>query len=225
VRRLVQLHPSYGYEEFFEGYRPIGEEHGVALAKKDGPLRVLCRNALGWPGHPAVLVLDEMNRANLPRVFGELFFLLEYRDESVGLMYSPGEQFSLPQDFYLIGTMNTADRSVATLDQALRRRFHFFGMFPSEEPVPSMFRGFLTDRHPEMIWLADLLARANTLLADRNVAIGPSHFMRAELDEATARRIWKHSVIPTIRDQFLDDESRADEFDFDLLRDADDEAP
>ena len=223
MRRLVQLHPSYGYEEFFEGYRPIGEEHGVALAKKDGPLRVLCRNALGWPGHPAVLVLDEMNRANLPRVFGELFFLLEYREEAVGLMYSPDEQFSLPDDFYLIGTMNTADRSVATLDQALRRRFHFFGMFPNEEPVPSMFRAFLEDRHPEMMWLADLLHRANVLLADRNVAIGPSHFMRGDLDETTARRIWTHSVMPTIRDQFFDDESRADDFDFELLREDEDE--
>lgn len=220
LRRLVQLHPSFGYEEFFEGYRPVGEEHGIALAKKDGPLRVVSRNARGWPGHPAVIVLDEMNRANLPRVFGELFFLLEYRDASVGLMYSPKEQFSLPEDFYLIGTMNTADRSVATLDQALRRRFHFFGLFPGEEPVPSMFRAFLADRHPAMSWLADLLDEANGLLADRNLAIGPSHFMRADLDETIARRVWKHSVMPTIRDQFFDDESRAEEFDFDLLREA-----
>lgn len=221
LRRLVQLHPSFGYEEFFEGYRPVGEEHGIALAKRDGPLRTLSRNAVGAPGHPAVLVLDEMNRANLPRVFGELFFLLEYRDASVGLMYSPTERFSLPADFYLIGTMNTADRSVATLDQALRRRFHFFGMFPSEEPIPTMFSGFLNDRHPKMLWLADLLERANALLADRNVAIGPSHFMRADLDETIARRVWEHSVLPTIRDQFFDDEARAEEFDFDLLRESD----
>ena len=224
LRRLVQLHPSFGYEEFFEGYRPVGEEHGIALAKKDGPLRVVTRNAQGWPGHPSVVVLDEMNRANLPRVFGELFFLLEYRQESVGLMYSPNEQFALPDDFYLIGTMNTADRSVATLDQALRRRFHFFGMFPAEEPVPGMFRRFLAHHHPDMTWLADVLDRANALLSDRNIAIGPSHFMRADLDETTARRVWKHSVMPTIRDQFFDDESQADEFDFDMLRSGDADA-
>lgn len=218
MRRLVQLHPSYGYEEFFEGYRPLGDGEGISLTKRPGPLRVLTRNAIGWPGHPAVLVLDEMNRANLPRVFGELFFLLEYRDASVGLMYSPEEQFSLPEDFYLIGTMNTADRSVATLDQALRRRFHFFGMFPSEEPIPSMFRSFLQAKHPEMSWLAALLDRANALLGDRNIAIGPSHFMREKLDEDIARRVWKYSVIPTIRDQFFEDESQADDFDFDRLR-------
>lgn len=222
LRSLVQLHPSFGYEEFFEGYRPMGEEHGVALAKKDGPLRTLCRNAQGWPGHPSVLVLDEMNRGNLPRVFGELFFLLEYRDAHVGLMYSPSDRFSLPSDFYLIGTMNTADRSVATLDQALRRRFHFFGMFPGEAPVTGMFRDYLAKKHPTMTWLADLLDRANELLGDRNVAIGPSHFMRRDLDEETARRIWRHSVLPTIRDQFFDDESRAEEeFDFDALRNGD----
>lgn len=219
LRRLVQMHPSYGYEEFFEGYRPVGESKGISLAKQDGPLRKLVRNALGWPGHPAVLVIDEMNRANLPRVFGELFYLLEYREESARLMYSPAEEFSLPEDFYVIGTMNTADRSVATLDQALRRRFHFFGLFPGEEPVTSMFRRFLADRHPEQAWLAGLLDRANEQLADRNLAIGPSHFMREQLDEVIARRVWAHSVLPTIRDQFFDDPGRAEAFDFDMLRD------
>ena len=70
-----------------------------------------------------VLVLDEMNRGNLPRIFGELYFLLEYRDRDVSLMYSPDERFRVPEGLRIIGTMNTADRSVALLDQALRRRF------------------------------------------------------------------------------------------------------
>ena len=84
-----------------------------------------------------------------------------------------------------------------------------------------MFRRFLADRHPSMTWLADLLEHANGLLSDRNVAIGPSHFMRSKekgLDEPTARRIWTHSVVPTIRDQFVEDESKAEEFAFDVLR-------
>lgn len=134
-------------------------------------------------------------------------------------MYSPNEEFSLPRDFFIIGTMNTADRSVATLDQALRRRFHFFGLFPGEEPVRGMFRKFLKKRHPTLTWLADVLERANSALDDRNLAIGPSHFMRENLNEEMARRIWDHSVLPTIRDQFFDDEGRAEAFAFDLLRD------
>jgi 5-methylcytosine-specific restriction protein B len=128
-RVLVQLHSSYGYEEFFEGYRPTTEtdEKGdeakgsLRLRKQDGPLKILMKKIVG-SSELGVLVLDEMNRANLPRVFGELYFLLEYRDREVRLMYSPDETFRLPEGFRMIGTMNTADRSISLMDAALRRR-------------------------------------------------------------------------------------------------------
>jgi hypothetical protein len=218
LRTLVQLHPSYGYEEFFEGYRPTPAAAGLSLQKRPGPLRELTRRAAQRPDHAAVLILDEMNRANLPKVFGELYFLLEYRDRSVSLMYSPDEAFSLPENLYLVGCMNTADRSIALLDQALRRRFHFVGLFPGEQPVSDMLRRFLGQHAPGMAWLADVLDEANRRLGDRNVAIGPSHFMRRGLDEDSARRIWHHSILPTIEEHFFGQGDRVREFSLDVLR-------
>lgn len=217
LRTLVQLHPSFGYEEFFEGYRPTPSPGGLQLTKVDGPLRALVKRARDRPDDNAVLTMDEVNRGNLPRVFGELYFLIEYRQEKVSLMYSPEEDFSLPENLLFLGTMNTADRSVAVLDQALRRRFHFVGLFPGETPVDGMLRAFLRKHRPELGWLADLLERANEQL-DRHVRIGPSHFMRRDLDEHAARRIWKYAVLPSIAEQYFgrDDELRL--LDFDVLK-------
>jgi len=216
-RRLIQFHPNYGYEEFFEGYRPADGAGGtLRLTKTPGPLRKMAEMA--EDGDPVVLVIDELNRGNLPKIFGELFFLLEYREESASLLYSPDESFSLPESLFVIGTMNTADRSIALVDQALRRRFHFVGLFPGEVPVAGMLRGFLTRYRPDMTWLCDLLEEANMRLGDPNTAIGPSHFMRDDIDELTARRIWKYSVLPTIADQYYGDEDGLKQFDFDALR-------
>lgn len=218
-RTIVQLHPSFGYEEFFEGYRPTASDAGVpGLLKCDGPLKLLVRELKD--DDVGVLVLDEMNRGNLPRVFGELYFLLEYRDRPVRLMYAEEEDrpFVLPEGLRIIGTMNTADRSVALLDQALRRRFHFVGLFPREEPVAGMLRGYLADHYGDsMNWVADVLDAANAKL-DRNVAIGPSHFMRPDLDAETVARIWRHSVLPTIEEHYFGQEDRVAEFELAALK-------
>jgi len=209
-RALVQLHPSYGYEDFFEGFRPKVVDGKPALDKQSGPLRELSKLAADHPNQPVVLVLDEMNRGNLPRIFGELFFLLEYREASVRLMYSPDEQFRLPQNLFIIGTMNTADRSIALLDQALRRRFHFAGLFPDAPPGSGMLRKFLKEHRPEMEWVADLLVEANRRLGDRNAAIGPSHLMRKDLDE---------QILPSIEEHFFGQQSKLVQFDLeDLMR-------
>lgn len=93
-----------------------------------------------------MLVIDEMNRANLAKVFGELYFLLEYRTRSIQLQYRPYEAFRLPENLYLIGTMNTADRSIALLDAAMRRRFAFVAMHPDEPPVRDVLAVFLASR-------------------------------------------------------------------------------
>jgi len=219
-RTTVQLHPSFGYEEFFEGYRPVAGEDGGAprLEKRDGPLKTLVGQLDGED--IGILVLDEMNRGNLPRVFGELYFLLEYRDRPVRLMYGEedDEPFKLPDGLRIIGTMNTADRSVALLDQALRRRFHFIGLFPREAPVDGVLRRYLRENYGDaMDWVADVLDAANTRL-DRNLAIGPSHFMRPDLDAETVQRIWRHSVLPTIEEHYFGQPERVAEFSLDTLR-------
>jgi MoxR-like ATPase len=222
-RALVQLHPSYGYEEFFEGYRPTtdtgegADADRLRLSKLPGPLKLLVTQIKGTRD-VGVLVLDEMNRGNLPRIFGELYFLLEYRDRDVSLMYSPDERFRLPEGLRIIGTMNTADRSVALLDQALRRRFHFVGLFPDQEPIKGLLRRYLKKWYGDRLsWVADVLENANAKL-DRNVAIGPSHFMRRDLDHETVGRIWRHSVMPTIEEHYFGQEDRIAEFTLDALR-------
>jgi len=217
-RRVVQMHPSYSYEDFFEGYRPCVVGDKATLRLEPGPLRQLAKLATDNPSQPVVLVIDEMNRALLPRVFGELFFLLEYRNESAALMYSPTEQFHLPKNLYVIGTMNTADRSIALIDQALRRRFHFAPLFPGEPPVDQMLRRFLKEYRPEMLWVADVLDRANEKLNDRHSSIGPSHFMRNDLDEEVLRKVWRASVLPTLEEHFFGQSGRLKEFELDRLR-------
>ena len=116
---IVQFHPSFAYEDFFEGYRPVTSGDSLAYELKHGPLRQAVQAALEEPESPSVLIVDEINRGDTAKVFGELLFLLEYRDEHVQLQYSPEEPFSLPRNLFLIGTMNTADRSIALVDAAL----------------------------------------------------------------------------------------------------------
>src|SRR4029079_2309771 len=97
-----------------------------------GPLRRMAKAAAEDPAHPYLLIVDEINRGNVPKIFGELLFLLEYRDRAIPLQYSPDPPFALPPSLFLIGTMNTADRSIALVDAALRRRFYFVPFMPAE---------------------------------------------------------------------------------------------
>ena len=108
-------------------------------------------------------------------------FLLEYRDEEIRLQYSDAT-FSLPANLQIIATMNTADRSIALVDTALRRRFHFMPFFPDTPPIDSLLRRWLNDKHPDLAWVADVVDRANRELADRNAFIGPSHFLKTAAD-------------------------------------------
>ena len=126
-----------------------------------------------------MLVIDEINRGNIAKVFGELYFLLEYRDDAAVLQYSD-EQFELPANLLVIGTMNTADRSIALLDAALRRRFHFVPFFPGKPPVDDLLRRWLRKHKPGLEWVADVVDRANRQLGDAHLAIGHSYFLEAE---------------------------------------------
>ena len=229
LRRLVQLHPSFAYESFFEGYRPAAGSAGMTLKKVHGPLRRLASALENEPLEDGFLILDEMNRGNLPKVFGELYFLLEYRHATVELMYSEaGDEFGLPNRLHLVGTMNTADRSVSALDQALRRRFSFVPLYPDAPPLapseshPGMLRHALLTQ-PDMAWVADVLDRLNgklqQQLSDRDVLIGPSYFLGGGLNEATVERRWKYFVLPSVQAALgTDDPSEMEEYSLEALR-------
>ncbi len=214
--RLVQFHANYAYEDFVEGYRPrLVDGHGT-FELVPGPLRRVAAAAANDPAHRHVLIIDEMNRGNVAKVFGELYFLLEYRDEAIDLQYSP-ERFVMPANLRIIGTMNTADRSIALLDAALRRRFAFVPFFPDQPPIAGLLGRWLEHHVNEMRWVADVVDLANERLADRNGAIGPSFFLVAGLDEARLGLIWKHEIMPYLEDHFFDDPERLREFELTRL--------
>ena len=212
--RLVQFHPAYSYEDFIEGLRPR-PEGGFKLT--EGPLRRIARAAAADPNNKYVLVIDEINRGNIAAVFGELYFLLEYRKQKAWLLYA-NEQFELPENLYIIGTMNSADRSIALIDGALRRRFFFVAFEPTRPPVSDVLRRYLTKEHPEFVWLAETIDELNRRLDDPALAIGPSYFMRDNLDDTWIRRAWDNSVLPTLEDTFYGQPDRLAEFALDVLR-------
>jgi 5-methylcytosine-specific restriction enzyme B len=217
-RTTVQFHPSYSYEDFIEGYRPLGggDKGSVWYDVLPGPLKRLADEA-ATTTDPCVMVIDEINRGNIAKVFGELYYLLEYRDDEVQLQYGTGP-FRLPNNLYVIGTMNTADRSIALLDAALRRRFHFVEFFPDKPPVEGLLRRWLGAHGlSDMSYVADVVDIANTLLPDRNLQIGPSHFMRPGLDREWFERIWRYSVLPYIEEQFFDEPERVQEFELERI--------
>ena len=214
---LVQFHPSYAYEDFVQGFRPkTNESAQIGFELRDGPLLRIAERARDDPAGKHFLVIDEINRGNLAKVFGELYFLLEYRNSEMTLQYSD-KPFSLPQNLYIIGTMNTADRSIALVDLALRRRFYFVEFHPDEEPVKGVLRRWLGKKAPHMEWVAEVVDRANEKLDDRHAAIGPSYFMRENLDQGDIQRIWKHSVLPYIEERLFGEGARLGEFELETL--------
>ncbi len=201
---VVQFHPSYAYEDFFEGLRPRLQQDGsggVVFDLVPGPLRRMAARALENPSVPYVLIIDEINRANLAKVFGELYFL-EYRGTQVSLQYSEDE-FSLPRNLYLIGTMNTADRSIALVDAAMRRRFYFQGLFPTAEPVAGLLRRWLK-RQGLPDEAASLLTALNEVINDDDFAIGPSYLMTKRVAQAGGlERIWRTALQPLLAEHYF----------------------
>lgn len=125
---FIQFHQNYSYEDFMMGYRP-NEDGGFELKK--GVFYNFCKRAQSNPDKDYYFIIDEINRGNLSKIFGELLMLIEkdYRDTEIKLAYN-GEMFCVPSNLYIIGMMNTADRSLAMIDYALRRRFSFYEMTP-----------------------------------------------------------------------------------------------
>jgi 5-methylcytosine-specific restriction enzyme B len=199
---LVQFHPSYTYEDFFEGFRPVpATGGGVAFEIKPGPLRRIADAASKDSGSPYILIVDEINRANLAKVFGELYFLLEYRDRPITLQYSD-EEFTFPQNLYVIGTMNTADRSIALVDAAMRRRFYFVELSSNTEPIKGLLRRWLIDRGMDDM-PARLLAKLNERLNEPEAAIGPSYLMSDGINKpGRLELIWEHAILPLLEERF-----------------------
>jgi len=202
--RMVQFHPAYSYEDFFEGYRPRrGEGGAVGFELKAGPFRRIVEDAREHTDQPYVLIIDEINRANLAKVFGELYFLLEYRDNAIELLNSEEDSkpFSLPKNVYIIGTMNTADRSIALVDAAMRRRFAFLSLHPDDPHVRGMLRTWLQRRSWDTL-PADLLDELNSRIPDADFKIGPAYLMKpGEVNsDAGLERIWRTSILPQLEE-------------------------
>jgi 5-methylcytosine-specific restriction protein B len=152
-----------------------------------------------------VFIIDEINRGNIARIFGELMLLLEYRERDVPLPYS-GKRFRIPPNVYLIGTMNTADRSIALVDFALRRRFHFFH-FGAD---PDLLERWLAAHDVRIPYLAGLYRElCGEFSQDPDYAVGPSHFMDPSLTPQKLERIWKYSIIPYLAEYFIEQRERA----------------
>jgi MoxR-like ATPase len=214
---MIQFHPSYAYEDFLEGFRPRVIDGQTGFSLVPGPLKRISEAARANPTATYVLLVDEINRGNLAKIFGELYFLLEYREQELLLQYSE-DPFALPKNLWIIGTMNTADRSIALIDAALRRRFYFVPFFPDEPPVEGLLRRWLQRNKPELVWVADVVDRANGLLRDRQAAIGPSYFMRSDLNEEWLQLIWDYSIIPYLEERLLGEENRIAELKLEKLR-------
>lgn len=220
-RPIVQFHPSTSYEDFFEGFRPETDADGVMTYRlQRGPLAGLAALASDAPGRRHLMIIDEINRANLPKVLGEMLFLLENRDTPVRTLYRPEDPFQLSNDIWFIGTMNTADRSIALVDAALRRRFHFVPFFPHHGEMEGLLDRWLA-REEEPAWVGELVAQVNAELVRElggpHLQLGPSHFMKHGLDKEKLGRIWKYNIEPFIEDQFFGDAARIAYFRFDSV--------
>lgn len=219
---IVQFHPSYAYEDFVQGFRPTLQEGQAGFELSNGPLLEAAARAKCEPAEKHFLIIDEINRGNLAKVFGELYFLLEYRDEEIKLQYHKAgvdKGFKLPSNLYIIGTMNTSDRSIALVDLALRRRFYFVSFDPHEPPVEGLLERWLGKNARELAWVAKAVTKANEQLRSRQAAIGPSYFIKKDgLEEDAVARIWKHSVMPYVEEHLVGEPDRLKDFELDALK-------
>jgi 5-methylcytosine-specific restriction protein B len=225
---MIQYHQSYSYEDFIQGFRPNPKGH---FDLKYGIFHQFCRRAQrdeakgdGKQGKPYVFIIDEINRGNLSKIFGELMMLIEPdkrgKGHAIPLTYSQDadERFYIPENLHLIGMMNTADRSLAMVDYALRRRFRFITLRP--EFSSEAFRGFLTDRGAKPELVKKIVARMNALneaiAADtKNLGpgyqIGHSYFCPrtgSTPDDAWYRRVVESEIVPLIQEYWFDNEQK-----------------
>jgi 5-methylcytosine-specific restriction protein B len=216
---IVQFHQSYGYEDFVAGIRPVTSASGqLTYRSQPGIFLEMCERAAARPDETFVLIIDEINRGNLSRIFGELLYGLEYRDQTVRLQTPVEmddkvvEQLRIPSNLYLIGTMNSTDRSLAMIDYALRRRFYFWRLMPTESGQAPVLRRWL-DAQSEVSPLGrarlhDAFVELNERISGNlgeDYQIGHSYFMlgNGEIEDPAAHaRVWRHAIEPLLREYF-----------------------
>jgi MoxR-like ATPase len=217
--QMVQFHTGYSYEDFIEGVRPRVITTPDGLNTVDYPLvpgsfRLFCDRARRDLRNTYVFVIDEINRARVAQVFGELMLALEYRGREVQLAYAragsdlsaEGGSFSVPPNVLVLGTMNTADRSTALVDFALRRRFVFYPLYPDDPGLcRPIFERWLSRHAPDASWVARLHTDINAWLSremGRHLLIGHTYFMRDTLTEDDVREIWRFEIYPLLEEYF-----------------------
>ncbi|QEG37701.1 McrB family protein [Bythopirellula goksoeyrii] len=203
--KIVQFHPEYAYQDFMQGIRPqLTDGAQLSYANVAGLFKDFCSEAAQRKGR-CVLIIDEINRANLSRVFGELMYLLEYRDQEIDL--AGGGVFRIPRNVRIIGTMNTADRSIALVDYALRRRFAFIRMSPDYDVLARAH----TDSGFDVAGLVAVLKELNQEIGDPHYEIGISFFLVDNLEEQL-EDIWVMEIVPYLEEYFFDNLPKADQF-------------
>lgn len=201
----VTFHPSYTYEDFVEGFRPKATEGGgLDLVLTDGIFKRLCRAASNDPDRKYVLVIDEINRGNIPKIFGELITLIEKDKRGLSLtLPQSGERFEVPENVIIIGTMNTADRSIHLLDTALRRRFAFIEFLPD----PQILAGATVGTLALDVFLSNLNDRIRSRVG-REKQLGHAQFFDdgkvvGSVEQFAA--LFRHDLLPLVQEYLYED--------------------
>ena len=217
----IQFHQNYSYEDFMMGFRP----NGCGFELKKGPFYNFCKKAEQDPNNNYFFIIDEINRGNLSKIFGELFMLMENdkRGTEIKLLYSD-EMFSIPKNLYIIGMMNTADRSLAIIDYALRRRFAFFEFEPAFDS--DGFKKYLEEMNSDKLYkLIETIKKLNTDIKNddslgKDFCIGHSFFcFDDDIDDYLLKSVVDYEIIPLLNEYWFDESDKVEEWSY-LLHEA-----
>lgn len=213
--KTIQFHQNYSYEDFIMGYKPVG----ASFELRKGVFYKFCIDAMNNPNEDYFFIIDEINRGNLSKIFGELLMMIEkdYRGKEITLAYSD-QSFHVPENLYIIGMMNTADRSLALIDYALRRRFSFFDMKPGYDS--DGFKDHVSGSDNKTFSkVIDLIREINRDIREDDslgagFEIGHSYFCckREEISDSWVHRIVKYDIIPTLKEYWFDNEKKANDW-------------
>jgi hypothetical protein len=205
-RGMVQFHPAYQYEDFIEGIRPVLSGNTLSYEMHRGVLLSIAGRATANPDLKYVLILDELNRGNVARIFGELIYSIEYRGQENTLTLASGETFFLPKNLLIIATMNTADRSITGLDTALRRRFKQLYLGPDYAALETYLIKVLGADVAQQTKAR--LERLNTELmgihGDAGKLVGHTYFMQTSMDQNDIVQLWNEQLEPLITEYLFD---------------------
>ena len=207
---IIQFHQNYSYEDFIMGYKP-NEQGGFGL--ENGVFYEFCQLASTNPGKDYFFIIDEINRGNLSKIFGELLMLIEkdYRGTKIKLPYNK-QLFSIPDNLYIIGMMNTADRSLAMIDMALRRRFKFYSMQPGFDN-PSFHKQIDDLKDERVLNVIEAIKQLNKKIAEddslgEGFCVGHSYFCNVDQDSNWIDNVVKYEICPLLDEYWFDDKDK-----------------